>query len=149
MDLMKLLAASCRGISMELLFFNTHQDAGNKTHEIPRLTLGISSANQFCYSKLKSHWFKRKKDLGNTIFLSLIVSLIHEILCWHLGLGRFSGSGVRGMDDSFFRAGKNKRGKMWFLKKTSATETGFWVYISIKNGKKSEKVIYIINRNTI
>jgi len=28
---MKLLAASCRGISMELLFFNTHQDAGNKT----------------------------------------------------------------------------------------------------------------------
>jgi len=52
---MKLLAASCRGISMELLFFNTHQDAGNKTHEIPRLTLGISSANQFCYSKLKSH----------------------------------------------------------------------------------------------
>jgi len=44
-------ATSCRGISKEFIFFNTHQDAGNltavrqvKTHEIPRLSLGISSA---------------------------------------------------------------------------------------------------------
>jgi hypothetical protein len=28
----------------EYSFFITHQDAGNKTHEIPRLSLGISSA---------------------------------------------------------------------------------------------------------